>query len=41
MRMRVHARCDYEFRFDLFTVSDHDMQLIAQAMAVDWESLRF
>ena len=34
-------RWGYKFRFGLFTVSDHDMRLIAQAMAVDWGSLRF
>jgi hypothetical protein len=33
------ARWGYKFRFGLFKISDHDMQLIAQAMQADWNSL--
>ena len=29
------SRWGYKFRFGLFTISDHDMRLIAQAMGVD------
>ncbi len=29
------SRWGYKFRFGLFTVSDHDMRLIAQAMGAD------
>ena len=29
------AHWGYKFRFGLFTISDHDMRLIAQAMGVD------
>ena len=34
-------RWGYKFRFGLFAISDHDMQLIAQAMAADLGSLLF
>jgi hypothetical protein len=34
-------RWGYKFRFGLFTISDHDMRLIAQAMAADFQLLRF
>ena len=34
-------RWGFKFRFGLFDVSDHDMQLIAQAMHGDLEALRF
>ena len=27
----------YKFRFGLFTISDHDMRLIAQAMKADFK----
>jgi hypothetical protein len=30
------ARWGARFRFGLFAVSDHDMALIADAMALDW-----
>jgi hypothetical protein len=32
-------RWGYKFRFGLFEVSDHDMQLIAGAMEADWRTL--
>ena len=32
-------RWGYKFRFGLFEVSDHDMQLIARAMEADWRAL--
>jgi hypothetical protein len=35
------ARWGYKFRFGLFAVSDHDMQLIAQAMGVRLDALCF
>lgn len=35
------SRWGYKFRFGLFSISDHDMALIAQAMQVDAESLQF
>lgn len=34
-------RWGYKFRFGLFSISDHDMRLIAQAMAADENLLRF
>lgn len=34
-------RWGYKFRFGLFDISDHDMRLIAQAMAADTQMLRF
>ena len=34
-------RWGYKFRFGLFDVSDHDMQLIARAMQADLELLHF
>lgn len=34
-------RWGYQFRFGLFAISDHDMQLIARAMGADLESLLF
>lgn len=34
-------RWGYKFRFGLFGISDHDMRLIAQAMAAAPESLHF
>ena len=34
-------RWGYKFRFGLFAISDHDMQLIAQAMGADLDSLLF
>ncbi len=34
-------RWGYKFRFGLFVISDHDMALIAQAMAVDLQLLHF
>ena len=34
-------RWGYKFRFGLFEVSDHDMRLIAQAMAADFDLLYF
>lgn len=33
------SRWGYKFRFGLFSVSDHDMALIASAMGADWEHL--
>ena len=33
------SRWGYKFRFGLFQVSDHDMKLIAQAMAADLSAL--
>ena len=35
------SRWGYKFRFGLFTISDHDMRLIAQAMAADVSLLLF
>ena len=35
------SRWGYKFRFGLFTISDHDMRLIAQAMGVDASVLLF
>ena len=35
------SRWGYKFRFGLFSISDHDMALIAQAMRVDTKSLQF
>jgi hypothetical protein len=35
------SRWGYKFRFGLFSISDHDMALIAQAMQVDMNLLRF
>lgn len=35
------SRWGYKFRFGLFSISDHDMALIAKAMQVDTESLQF
>ena len=35
------AHWGYKFRFGLFTISDHDMRLIAQAMGVDASMLLF
>jgi hypothetical protein len=35
------ARWGYKFRFGLFSVSDHDMRVIATAMACDLKSLQF
>lgn len=34
-------RWGYKFRFGLFAISDHDMRLIAQAMAADLKLLLF
>ncbi len=34
-------RWGYKFRFGLFDISDHDMALIAQAMAADLQLLHF
>ena len=34
-------RWGYKFRFGLFEVSEHDMRLIAQAMAADLALLQF
>ena len=31
------SRWGYKFRFGLFTISDHDMRLIAQAMKADFK----
>lgn len=35
------SRWGYKFRFGLFSISDHDMALIARAMQVDADSLQF
>jgi hypothetical protein len=35
------SRWGYKFRFGLFSISDHDMALIARAMQVDMNLLRF
>ena len=35
------SRWGYKFRFGLFSISDHDMRLIAQAMGVDVSMLLF
>ncbi len=35
------ARWGYKFRFGLFSISDHDMSLIARAMQVDTNLLQF
>jgi hypothetical protein len=35
------SRWGYKFRFGLFSISDHDMALIARAMQVDNELLQF
>ena len=35
------SRWGYKFRFGLFTISDHDMRLISQAMGVDASLLSF
>lgn len=35
------SRWGYKFRFGLFSISDHDMQLIAQAMQVNSKILQF
>ena len=35
------SRWGYKFRFGLFSISDHDMALIAQEMQVDPKSLQF
>jgi EVE domain len=34
-------RWGYKFRFGLFSISDHDMALIAKAMQVDMDALQF
>jgi EVE domain len=34
-------RWGYKFRFGLFSISDHDMQLIAKAMQAPWHLLHF
>jgi EVE domain len=34
-------RWGYKFRFGLFSISDHDMQLIAHAMQVSFDTLHF
>jgi hypothetical protein len=35
------SRWGYKFRFGLFSISDHDMMLIAKAMQVDTKLLQF
>ena len=35
------SRWGYKFRFGLFSISDHDMALIAKAMQVDMNLLQF